>query len=376
MAEYLMDEHTVALLHFNGGITDESGKVWTAVNGAATSMEQSKFGGSSLHLNGTNQYLSTTNVTDFDFGSGDFTIEWWEYRTANSPHGCVFARQPGAYVPIMVGYNIGKVYAYATAGIGYNWNILSEFNLGYPILNTWTHYALVRADGYFYSFQNGKQISKSGLITTAIPAGTGTPLLGVYYSTETFPGYIDEFRISKIARWTSDFDPGEEPATPTPAPMNLTATAGDKKVILSWTAVTGAAGYNVKRSITAGGPYTAIASNVFGTSYEDTDVMNDTTYYYVVTAVGPNGESANSNEASATPQASSGQGLLRITLTDSSEREYQLAASEVDTFINWYRAVGSDKTCYLFSKRIGSQSSKEYLAYDKIISFEVKDILG
>ena len=54
--------------------------------------------------------------------------------------------------------------------------------------------------------------------------------------------------------------------------------------------MTGATGYKVKRSTTAGGPYTTIASNVTGTSYEDDNVMNGTTYYYVVTAVGANGE--------------------------------------------------------------------------------------
>ncbi|HEX2925675.1 MAG TPA: cohesin domain-containing protein [Ruminiclostridium sp.] len=81
----------------------------------------------------------------------------------------------------------------------------------------------------------------------------------------------------------------------------MTATAGDKKVNLSWTAVEGATGYNVKRSTTAGGPYETIANNITGTTYTDTNVNDGTTYYYVVTAVNDLGESANSNEVSATP---------------------------------------------------------------------------
>ncbi len=48
------------------------------------------------------------------------------------------------------------------------------------------------------------------------------------------------------------------PATPT----GLTATAGKKKASLSWTAVSGATSYRVKRSTTNGGPYTIVASNV------------------------------------------------------------------------------------------------------------------
>jgi fibronectin type 3 domain-containing protein len=54
------------------------------------------------------------------------------------------------------------------------------------------------------------------------------------------------------------------------------------------------------RSDTAGGPYQLLATITAARSYEDT-VTGGTTYYYVVTAVvNGSGESANSNETSAT----------------------------------------------------------------------------
>jgi fibronectin type 3 domain-containing protein len=111
-------------------------------------------------------------------------------------------------------------------------------------------------------------------------------------------------------------------------------------------------------------------------SYVDTTVTNSITYYYVVTAVdSSSNESANSNEASATPiavQVPTGQALLRVTMIDSSEREYQLSTAEIDSFINWYtRTIGTGTTCYVLNKKIGLQNSKEYLSFDKIISFEV-----
>lgn len=165
------------------------------------------------------------------------------------------------------------------------------------------------------------------------------------------------------------------PTPVVPVPTNLTATAGDTKITLSWDSVSGATGYNVKRSTVSGGSYTTIASNITGTTYNDTSVTNGTTYYYVVTAVNADGESSNSNEASATPMAEpveDGQALLRVTMLDSSEREYQLPRSEINGFINWYtRTVGTGTTCYMLTKSIGLQNSKEYLAFDKIISFEV-----
>jgi fibronectin type 3 domain-containing protein len=86
------------------------------------------------------------------------------------------------------------------------------------------------------------------------------------------------------------------------APMGLAATAGNAQVSLVWDASSGATSYNVKRSTTSGGPYTAISSPT-ATSFIDTTVTNGTKYFYVVSAVNSAGESANSAEVNATPVA-------------------------------------------------------------------------
>jgi subtilisin family serine protease/uncharacterized membrane protein len=88
-------------------------------------------------------------------------------------------------------------------------------------------------------------------------------------------------------------------------PGNLTATGGDRQVRLSWSAATGATSYRVKRSLTAGGPYALVAANVKTLPYIDSDLVNGTTYYYVVSAVNVLGESADSNQASAAPKTPS-----------------------------------------------------------------------
>jgi hypothetical protein len=85
-------------------------------------------------------------------------------------------------------------------------------------------------------------------------------------------------------------------------PGGVAAEAGNAQVTLTWTAADGASGYNVKRSATAGGPYTTVKSNAAGTSYTDTGLVNDTMYYYLVSAVNAAGESANSAQVSAKPQ--------------------------------------------------------------------------
>ena len=76
---------------------------------------------------------------------------------------------------------------------------------------------------------------------------------------------------------------------------------GTGQVGLSWTAASGATGHSVHRSTTSGGPYTTVRTNVSGTSYTDTGLVNGTTYYYVVTGTNGVGEGPNSNQASATP---------------------------------------------------------------------------
>jgi fibronectin type 3 domain-containing protein len=135
------------------------------------------------------------------------------------------------------------------------------------------------------------------------PAGTtyaDTSLTNgtAYYYVVTAVNATGESANSNQASATPSTTPSS-PRAPS-APANLTATGGNQQVSLAWMASTGATSYNVKRAPTNGGPYTTVASPA-GTSYTDTAVANGTTYYYVVTAVSANGESANSNQASATP---------------------------------------------------------------------------
>jgi hypothetical protein len=89
------------------------------------------------------------------------------------------------------------------------------------------------------------------------------------------------------------------PAAPA-APTSLVATAGRRKITLTWTASTGAVSYRVKRTSTSGStPYT-IATGVTATTYTDSLLPLGATFWYVVTAVNASGESAPSNTASTT----------------------------------------------------------------------------
>lgn len=97
--------------------------------------------------------------------------------------------------------------------------------------------------------------------------------------------------------------PTPSPPTPSPpaaqvptAPTGLTATSGDKQILLTWSTAAGATSYKVYR----GG--TVVASPTAG-SYTDSGLTNGVTYTYEVSAANADGESARSAATSATPQA-------------------------------------------------------------------------
>ena len=97
---------------------------------------------------------------------------------------------------------------------------------------------------------------------------------------------------------------GHHSVAPPGTPVGVVVTARDANNLISWTAVSGAAYYNVYRSLTTGvtkanGTRVPIISN----SWADTGLTNSTTYFYIITAVNVGGESVASVEVSATPTA-------------------------------------------------------------------------
>jgi hypothetical protein len=142
---------------------------------------------------------------------------------------------------------------------------------------------------------------------TEFDAGNGNIALramanGKYVSSDNAGANPLIAKSSSIGQWES-FTPGFVSGVPPVTPGGLTAVAGDSQVALSWVASLGATGYNVKRSLTSGGTYFTIATNISVTTYTDTTVVYGTTYYYVVSALNPAGESTNSPYVSAIPGA-------------------------------------------------------------------------
>ncbi|MEA3200284.1 MAG: hypothetical protein QOE90_1712 [Thermoplasmata archaeon] len=123
---------------------------------------------------------------------------------------------------------------------------------------------------------------------------------GVGYDMNTGAGTAQIDNL--LTNWQAQSCQGTAPAAPT----GLTATGGTGQVALSWTDGSNGgcaiSAHKVYRGTASGGE-TLLTTSGAGTTYTDTSVTAGTTYFYKVTAVNSIGESAQSNEASATPTA-------------------------------------------------------------------------
>ncbi|MCX8132153.1 MAG: fibronectin type III domain-containing protein, partial [Clostridia bacterium] len=228
------DQYTKALLHFDGAngsksFTEESGKAVTAYGDAQISTAQSKFGGSSAYFDGSGDYLSITNSTDFDFGNGNFTIDWWDYVIAKGDNMSAIARTGvntwEAFAVICYGGN----YKLFMSSNGSSWDIASNVDMGVIPLNTWTHWAISRNGNTFYIFKNGNLVTSFTSSLSLVVQNNNLQIGG--RETKIFNGYIDELRISKgIARWTSNFTPPVDKYYPNSVPLITVKTPVSNQV--------------------------------------------------------------------------------------------------------------------------------------------------
>jgi hypothetical protein len=153
-------------------------------------------------------------------------------------------------------------------------------------------------------FKDGATVLNSATLAGgAATFATSTLAVGSHPITAIYSGDANDSAATSAALT-------ETIAAPLPAaPTSLTATAtSSAEIKLSWTAsATAGVTYNIYSSATSGFTPTAanrIASGISGTSYSHTGLSPNSTHYYIVTAQNANGESAKSNQASATTQSS------------------------------------------------------------------------
>lgn len=206
-----VDPNTLLLLHGEELIDSSSYQRELQNSGVTISADQSKFGGSSLYFNGSSKLLIPEMI---DFGSGDFTIDWWEWCTSGSPGSRFCSAYTGvseSWGGLLLSYDVGQVYA--GSALNGQWNLINGVQMISATTSTWVHWAFVRKNGNAVSYRNGSQYATHSM-NGSIHYDTTHPMaVGEYRAGDSHPfhGYIDEFRISNIARWDGPFTPPTEP---------------------------------------------------------------------------------------------------------------------------------------------------------------------
>jgi hypothetical protein len=149
-------------------------------------------------------------------------------------------------------------------------------------------------------FQNPVGLS-AAVWSTSVPGGSVSPTSGPS-TTFTAGSTAGTGNVSASVGAVTGNAPVTVTSAATPAPSHLVAVAlRRQRISLSWTGSGSGVTYNVYRGTSPGGESsTPYMSGLTTTTATDRKVVVGTTYYYRVTAVGPSGESAPSNEASAT----------------------------------------------------------------------------
>ncbi len=292
-----------------GGTLDQDRLAWyrfnetsgtTAANSAGPAASASLVNGpvwtsGALSFDGVNDHVQTpvTNGTSR-------TLAAWIYPRSSDPVGGLIESVFDCDVP----GNFGSGWGLNNLFI---WVILDDtiWNSGVMITrNQWQHVCVTFNSStvrvYLDGVLKGSRSYTQGPVST-----TATYKIGRSNANNLF--FHGDIRDAKIySRIVTDLEvitiQSTEAVAPDTAPTGLAAAASAGCVSLSWQAPNdGETWFTVQRSLTPGGPYSLLASNVLGTRFADVTAAEGTPYYYVVAAGNIQGTGPNSAEASATP---------------------------------------------------------------------------
>jgi len=215
-------DNVVILYHFNGadaatsgaGFADSSGNSHTATAriNAAIDTAQSKFGGSSLLLDGSS-YTTAADSAEFDLGDGDWTIECWARWNADSLTQA-FCGHWSAARSFFFHYNsstnkIGILYY--SGGT----KTVAQTNTWTPVLDTWYNVAFCRVSDVAYFFVDGVRQGTDVALTGTITPSDDAFCVGSYdYNNDSpdqtsnyFDGWIEDLRFTVgVGRYTETYD--------------------------------------------------------------------------------------------------------------------------------------------------------------------------
>ena len=172
-------------------------------------------GGSLRFTSSSTSGLTIPNDVDFQIGTGNFTIEWFQYQLSGSgTNQRIFSigSYPSASIAVsQEGSDSSRSF--------YAW--ISGANLiasSQNFLNTWVHIAICRSGTSLRVFRNGVQIGTTLTNSTNFNNTTNTLKIGNESTTSAggaFNGYITNFHwVKGTALYTGNFSRPTAPITP------------------------------------------------------------------------------------------------------------------------------------------------------------------
>lgn len=215
------DSYTKLMLHCDGTdgsttFTDSAtSKAVTASGTAQIDTAQYKFGGASGLFDGDGDYLSLDDHADWNFGTGNFTIDF-RIRFNSVGSAGIISQYVDADNEMFIVID-GTTLRFTGSSAASTFIDLRANGLSFSA-NTWYHIALVRngtTSSDWFWFKDGVSQAltlQSGSYDCTLPNLAAVLDIGkMRTSTNYLNGWLDEIRISKgIARWTANFTPSTE----------------------------------------------------------------------------------------------------------------------------------------------------------------------
>ena len=206
---FVNDANTLLLIHADGTdastvFRDDNGSGRTqkgvqAIGNAQIDTAQSKFGGSSALFDGSGDWLRVASHPDFAYGTGDWTIEWWQYITSISAGDTLLDQRSAEPTAAPT------VYYRDGTNITFYANGADRIIGGAITTNSWQHIALCKSAGSTRLFINGTQSGSTFTDTITYVQGGDLVFNGRFALDFAAAGHFDEVRISNTARYTANF---------------------------------------------------------------------------------------------------------------------------------------------------------------------------
>lgn len=284
---------------------DSSGNGYdgTVVNGSWTEGVD----GGALNYDGSSSKVAVPSSAFGTIGD-EITISMWVNGGAGQPaEDSVFYAVSGNYrvLNIHLPWSDSSVYWDAGNDGGYDRIVKAADESAFK--DGWNHWVFTKdaGEGVMRIYLNGV-LWHSGTGKTKAMTGITAATIGSQISGAFYEGGIDDVRLYDVALSDREIA-GLYYHAPDFGVGALAADAtGATRIDLNWSAVAGATGYEISRSLTSGGPYTLLAGGLATTHYVDAGLTTGTDYHYVVSAVYDGIKSGASAEASAVPFAATG----------------------------------------------------------------------